>query len=212
MTGRRMAKSRRRQRGQSLVEFALVLPVLLFMTLGVVEMGFAIAHNSTMVTATRQAARVGSQQVNGSPTRKQPDNTPAGIAAAANVDPLIIGAIEGVLLSPGSPTTLSEVVEIDIFQATDSGGVSGGNLNKWIPGAGPVLPGSSPATNLHFTPASSPWDPKTRTGAATAQNIGVRIIYKYNMITPLGNLLSAFGSGTITMTDQTIMAMEPPAP
>jgi hypothetical protein len=38
----------------------------------------------------------------------------------------------------------------------------------------------------------------------------VRITYTYKFITPLGALVSMFTSAQITMTDQTVMAMEPP--
>ena len=48
---------RRPQRGQSLVEFAMVLPVIMFLLLGMIEMGFAINHNTSIVTATRQGAQ-----------------------------------------------------------------------------------------------------------------------------------------------------------
>jgi Flp pilus assembly protein TadG len=34
----------RSARGQSVVEFAIVLPVILFLVLGMVEIGFAIDH------------------------------------------------------------------------------------------------------------------------------------------------------------------------
>jgi hypothetical protein len=212
---RRLFKRRRSERGQSVVEFALLVPLLMVMVMGMIEMGFAISHNTAIVTATRQGSRVASQMVNGSPIHKCSDATAAGIAGAATVDPLIIGAVEGALVSPGSPTSLAQVQSIEIFLATDTGGVSGGNINTWIPapGAGPILPGSpAPGTKLDFKPSNSPWNATTRCGAATAQNIGVRITYTYNFITPLGNLVASFSSAKITMTDQTVMAMEPPTP
>jgi Flp pilus assembly protein TadG len=53
------ARGRRsRSRGQSLVEFALVLPVFLLMLFGLIDMGRYVYLNSTLSQAAREAARV----------------------------------------------------------------------------------------------------------------------------------------------------------
>jgi len=44
-------------KGQSLVEFALILPVLLLLILGVIEFGRAFYMKNTLVNAVRNAAR-----------------------------------------------------------------------------------------------------------------------------------------------------------
>ena len=49
---------RRRQRGQSLVEFSLILPVMLLMLFGVVDFGRAIFQYSTTAEGARQADRL----------------------------------------------------------------------------------------------------------------------------------------------------------
>ena len=194
-------------RGQAMVEFAMILPVILFLLLGMVEMGFAISNNTSIVTATRQGAAVGSELVNGS-------YSCSNSTYSASVDPQIIGAVEGVLLSPGSPVGVTQVSEIDIFEVSGTTGSATGRMNKWVyaPGhSGPALPGSSPTQYLDFTPSSVTWDASLRCGASPAPGIGVRITYTYKFITPLGNLISAFSSGNITMTDQTIMSLQPPS-
>jgi hypothetical protein len=203
---------RRRQRGQSLVEFALILPIMMFLVLGMVELGFAINHNTTIVTATRQGARVGAELRNGS------NKDGGGVTTASqNVDPQIIGAIEGVLISPGSPIDITQITMIEIFKADpSSGAMVGGFDNIWVPApghGGPLLPGSSPAQYLDFRPSGGqPWGAETRKGASVADSLGVRITYTYKFITPLGGIVSSFGSGQMTLTDQTIMAVEPPTP
>jgi hypothetical protein len=207
-------------RGQSMVEFALILPVIMFLLLGMVELGFAVNHNTSIVTATRQGARVGSELVNGS--RKCNDNSVAGLAAAANVDPQIIAATEGVLRSPGSPINISQVSTITIFEVDENGNATA-NKNDWtlaITGGGAPngdpIPNSSPTQKLYFKASPVVWNAKDRCGASPAHGIGVRITYTYKFITPLGSILSLvgslFSSGQITMTDQTIMALEPPSP
>jgi Flp pilus assembly protein TadG len=199
----------RSKRGQSLVEFTLILPVIMFLVLGMTEMGFAINHNTSIVTATRQGARVGSELVDG--VNRDGKQTSASAASNA-VDPLIIAAVEGVLVSPGSPVNISQVTKIEIFLADSTTGAMTGSVNTWIPGTGTQIPGTSPAQYLHFSKTGGNWNTWTRTGGGTAQSIGVRITYTYKFITPLGGILAAFNTNQITMTDQTIMAMEPPTP
>jgi Flp pilus assembly protein TadG len=48
---------RSRSRGQGMVEFALVFPIFIAMTLGVIEMGWLMYHNHTLSNATREGAR-----------------------------------------------------------------------------------------------------------------------------------------------------------
>ena len=47
------------QRGATLLEFALILPALLLVIFGVLDLGFAIYAQNTMSLATREGARVG---------------------------------------------------------------------------------------------------------------------------------------------------------
>src|SRR3954451_12155333 len=52
------AGRRRRRRGQALVEFALVLPVLLLILFGIIDAGRLIFTYNTISSAARNAARV----------------------------------------------------------------------------------------------------------------------------------------------------------
>ncbi len=49
----------RAEKGQDLVEYALVLPVLMLLLLGIVEFGLAIWHYDTLANAGREVARCG---------------------------------------------------------------------------------------------------------------------------------------------------------
>jgi Flp pilus assembly protein TadG len=51
-----------RQRGATAVEFALILPLLLAMVLGVVDFGVAYTQNISLQAATREGARQGVTQ------------------------------------------------------------------------------------------------------------------------------------------------------
>jgi Flp pilus assembly protein TadG len=60
--GRKYYRPRRRQRrtrGQSLVEFALVLPVFLLVLSGIMDFGFLLYSRMTVINAAREGARVG---------------------------------------------------------------------------------------------------------------------------------------------------------
>ncbi len=51
--------SGRRQRGQSLVEFALVLPIFLLVVMATVDFGWALRNYITVTNAAREGARYG---------------------------------------------------------------------------------------------------------------------------------------------------------
>jgi Flp pilus assembly protein TadG len=52
-----LRRTARHQHGQSLVEFALILPVLMLVLMGIVQMGFVFNAYVTISNATREAAR-----------------------------------------------------------------------------------------------------------------------------------------------------------
>jgi Flp pilus assembly protein TadG len=49
--------SRRRSRGQSLVEFAVVLPVFLLVLCGIMDFGFMLYSRMSVINSTREGAR-----------------------------------------------------------------------------------------------------------------------------------------------------------
>jgi hypothetical protein len=65
-------KQKGRSKAQSMVEFALVLPILLMIVYGLLEVGRLIFIYSTVITATREAVRYGSASgmVSGEPQYK----------------------------------------------------------------------------------------------------------------------------------------------
>ena len=58
---RKAKQDHRKERGQSLIEFALTAPMLIVLLLGLVEMGHAFNSYMTVVAASRDAARMGAQ-------------------------------------------------------------------------------------------------------------------------------------------------------
>jgi hypothetical protein len=66
----------REQRGQGMVEFALILPVLLLILVGIIEFGSIYSHVISMRQGVREAGRQGSV-ANFGPTCTLPDSTGA---------------------------------------------------------------------------------------------------------------------------------------
>ena len=63
-----MTRSRRLQRSQALIEFALVSPVLLLLLFGVIDLGRAIFYYDTLNHAAREGARAAVRASNQLPT------------------------------------------------------------------------------------------------------------------------------------------------
>lgn len=92
---------RRSERGAAAVEFALVVPLLLLLMLGIVEFGRAFFIQSTLSGAAREGVRIMALSTN--PASAQADAKAATIAAAPGLG-LTSGQIT-VTPSPSCPTT-----------------------------------------------------------------------------------------------------------
>lgn len=56
---RRKRRKRKEQEGQALVEFALVMPVLLLLLIGIMEFGLLLYNQQVITNASREGARFG---------------------------------------------------------------------------------------------------------------------------------------------------------
>ena len=81
-----MRERLQRERGASVVEFALVLPVLIVLVLGIIEFGHAFQVQGTLSAAAREGARVMALQSNPAAARA------AVRDAAPTLDPAITNA------------------------------------------------------------------------------------------------------------------------
>jgi hypothetical protein len=201
---------RDRARGQSLVEFAMIVPVFMLILISMLEFGFIFDHAMTINYATREGARSGAAFAAGNTTTMICNPGDGGL----EVDKNIIAAVQRVLEAPGSQVRVDRIAEIRIYQSNATGGQIGGAANTWVyaPGAGPVVDGQA----LDFSRSSSNWNACSRVnywaGGVAPDSLGVRIDYSYQYVTPLAALIGFFGpSGTATMpiTDRTIMALNP---
>jgi len=203
LVGRRSSTGR--ERGQSLVELAISLPVVLLLLLGMLEFGFAFSHHLVLEYATREGARVGAALANGT------DEVVCGPA----LDEYVIAAVQRVL-TPGGQIPIPQVQSIFIYKADSSGNMASGN--KWVPSVDPAGNGTGPlveGTRLKFNRSGATnWNPCSRNNiSSNTDSIGVSISYDYLYITPLGNLMGVAGTpDTLRISDRTIMALNPSAP
>lgn len=189
---------RARERGQSMVEMALILPLLVTIVIGTLEFGFVFDHHLTLEYATREGARAGSALAHGG-------SGPPGCDGAAEVDQRIVAAVQRVLTSPGSPIDIDHVSEIHIYNAGADGQELAANVWRYDDGAGPIVDGLA----LDFYEFSSPvpWPACGRNNSAVGtQSIGVSLVYTYDYRTPFKFL---FGDAGLTMTDRTVMQLNP---
>jgi TadE-like protein len=188
-------------RGQGLVEFALMVPVILLILLGMLEFGFAFTHEQTIAYATREGARAGSALGGGSTSYP---------CATSDFDAPIVAAVERVLTSNGSPIAMDQVSEIDVYLAKADGTQTSGKVNQWLPapGGGPVIDGK----NLDFHATNNAWTPCARNNGVNADGLGVSITYNYRFVTPLGGIMKVLGGSawsSLPITDKTIMNLNP---
>jgi Flp pilus assembly protein TadG len=140
LRGRRRAPgSRQLDRGQSLVEFALVFPIFIILILGIIDFGMGLKSWIDITNSAREAARW----------------------AAVNCG--------------GGSHTDSEVVQ----KAVDKADGLGVNTSRF-------------SASVDTDDGVSCSD-----DGNSGQSIVVRVHYDYDLITPLGGLMSAFLGGTV---------------
>jgi hypothetical protein len=173
----------------------------MMLLLGMLEFGFVFRHHLGLEYATREGARMAAALGNGTDQ-----------VLCADVDKNVIAALQRVATSPGTAIKLANISEIRIYAADVDGVQIGGQVNVWVPGSGPTVDGYP----LQFTRSVplDPWSACIRKNNWTLPNtppdsVGVSLTYRYDLITPIGSFVRAFGSGSIVISDRTVMAINP---
>lgn len=165
-----------RQRGQALVEFALVLPIFLLIMFGLIDMGRAIYANHTVTQAAREAARLAATQahwVGKTTTDDATCNAPAGPVCPADV-----------------ATLKSNVDAAANRMAVGLGALASSQVHMQCNAAGSTAP-------------TGAWTGSTCTNNASGNQVSVRVAYTFRMITPvigqIANNLSLSASATMVI-------------
>ena len=171
-------------RGAALVEFALVLPILLFLVMAVIDFGHLIETRMILTNVSREGGSIGSRQ-----TPIDPSLTDMLVASGLPVD---LGGVDGKVVVSRIVAGTGAGTPSPTVQAPYERGALG--VNSGID-QGYVRLGLSPTMYGHlvFNATNGTAD----IGAVTV----VEVYYKYHPITPLPNMipgmLTSDGGGLI---------------
>lgn len=194
----RRARLRREQRGQTLVEFALVIPLFLLMVFALIEFAFVFSGMLSISFATRSAALLGAEAGN-----------------ANGADCRMLQAVDAAVNAPASE---DRIVSVVIYRADQNGNEMVGVSNTWTRGGSTVCPDGSTVPYVQQTnayPEASRCNYLGGCGAGRPglDTIGVRVNYTHRWVTPLGTFSGGgFGGqgGTgFNMSQSNSMRMEP---
>ena len=203
----------RRERGQGLVEFALVLPILVVLIVSVGELGLIFGKMHSLGYASREGARTGAALALGKASDCTSTNRDPSL-----VDATLIGAVQRILTSPDSGISLAKIEQIRIFKATSTGGETPGTVSTWEyvgPNGGPEIDPGPGVIRIDFDRTGvAAWPACTRKNSGTPaqiESIGVTVRYTYDFVTPLPAMLDAISGGALdlTLSQTTIMALNP---
>lgn len=199
----RAAKARARSDGQTLVEFALVLPLFIVLTLSVIEFAFVFNAILSINYASRDAALLAAE---------------AGSGTGA--DCIILDAIEQDVRGPSDRSQIQQVV---IFWADRNGVQIGSNAQVYVRTGATSGPNATTCTYPDGTVITVPYRLTQNGYPASARcnilagcgsphngldRVGVRISYVHTWKTPLNGVAGLGGSG-YTFERSNVMVMEP---
>jgi hypothetical protein len=193
--------------GQSIVEFALILPLFIFILLGLIEFSFVFNAVLAAEHATRDASLIAAEAGN-----------------AVDADCVILQKIDEDMTAP---VDSQRVQEVWIYRADNVGNPVGGSLDPWsAPTSQQYRRGGSTtcgSLSVPYTLSSAHYNPEDRCnilngetcrlGQTGVDHVGVRLVYGYQAHTPmampfLGVVLQVRGDGFV-ITKSNVMRMEP---
>lgn len=172
--------------GQTIVEFALVIPMLMVLFMGLLELALALNANLAVNRASQQGAHVA-----------------ASAGDIAGADCLVLEAVEENLGVPNDPGRVSEV----LIERTAMAGNLRFAVQKWMRSGKTecTYPDGSkvevPYTLVHNGyPESQRCPvlagcPSLVPARSTVDNIGVTVKYRHDWVTPLNGALALIGPG-----------------
>jgi Flp pilus assembly protein TadG len=182
-----MARGTRSERGQGLTEFAIVIPFLVVLFMGVIEFALALGASLGVNRASQNAAHVA-----------------ASAGALVGADCLILQRIEQDITTPNDP---DNVIDVVISRQALAGNMTyaqqtwtrSGSTDCMLADGSTVVvpytltvngyPEGQRCTVLNGCPLLSP-------ARSTVDNVGVQIRYEHDWVTPLEGALGLIGASS----------------
>lgn len=174
------------EKGASLVEASILLPMLILLAIGLSEVGFLVIDYLTVSNSAREGARTGA-------------------AAADYVDPITGTDADDLILESVEEAacnlTFGELTEVSIFEVDGNGDPVPGSVNVYEP-SGSLACGSS--ANSLVCVNGCPWSPASRDRTPPGFDVlGVEVIFEHSDVTGF------FPFPTVTWAETAIMQIEP---
>jgi hypothetical protein len=190
---------KRKALGQSIVEFAILLPLLIMMLSGLIEFGFMLNYYLDIIDAAREAARFAASDdpLHDDATGVYVDPNPGfyNRAQTVTLQSLTIGSGGQITLNPASDDV---VVSVFSVLTTPTGGV----VDKRFPlGPGEVALYNNKTSELDVT---TDIEPALDAGAPNTGMVSVEIFYDYHMVLGLP-WIRAFVPDPVTLYAYSIM-------
>jgi Flp pilus assembly protein TadG len=127
----------RSRAGQSLVEMAMVLPVLVFLTFGLLDFGRAYYFQVSITNAAREGARVGILNIYTGPQTPNCSTTNNYATCPVQTDAGIITAVNNELTYSGiTPLSVTICPPHDSTSSTAGCADTSNRVDKWVSGVG----------------------------------------------------------------------------
>jgi hypothetical protein len=186
---------KRKSIGQSIVEFAILLPLLIMMLSGLIEFGFMLNYYLDIIDAAREAARFAANDdpLHNDATGVYQDPNPGFYLRTQTV------ALQSLTIGSGGQITLNPASDDVVISAWS---VAGGVVDKRFPfGTGEVALYSNKVSSLDTT---TDINPALNAAAPNTGMVAVEIFYDYHMVLGLP-WIRAFVPDPVTLYAYSIM-------
>jgi Flp pilus assembly protein TadG len=190
---RRQGRTTETERGQALIEFALVLPVFLLLIFGVVEFGVLYNAAVTVNFVTRVAALLAAEG-----------------GRTEGTDCMVLRAIERDTISPANSSRISTV---EIYWSDANGDQIASSVNVYTRTGSLTCTYASGSITVPYTLSTAGYPETQRCDVlagcgglhTTVDDVGVRITYTHQWMTRFGQTIAR----SITFQRSTAVRMEP---
>jgi Flp pilus assembly protein TadG len=189
------SSNRQAERGQAIVEVALILPILLFVIVGTIEFSLLLNARNTVSFASRDGSMLAAEG-----------------GSRAGTDCVVLSQVEKDLLAPASAI---KVLQVTVFWSDQNGKEIGSNHNLYTRGGAHTCSyGDGTTVTVPYTLTYSGYNESVRCdvlagcgGTHTAlDTIGVEIQYVHNWLTAFGRVTGGAG---MTFNVATATRVEP---